>query len=150
MSVLDAGQEFSDAQALGAVSSAGTVVSTNIKDNRASQLDEWGNSRDPSLGDSVLNVNVNVVLVGASATIRCDLVTKEADASISSGGTVVASVTIPAVTVAGKSFGVKIPAGTTTKRYVGVVYTAVGAALTSATLDSWLSLDLETSDPKRV
>ena len=150
MSIMDAGQEFSDAQALGAISNGSSVKSTNIIDNRASQLDEWQASRDPDLGNSVLNVAVNVALVGASARIRAQLITKEADASISSGGTVLAEVEIPAATVAGKSFGIKIPPGMLTKRYVGILYTAVGANLTSATVDGWLSLDLETADNKKV
>ena len=148
MSVMDAGQEFSNAQALGAISSGAVVVSTNIIDNRASQLDEWQNSRDPDLGGSVFNVGVNVALVGAGL-IRAQLVTKEADAAISSGGTILAEVHIPTITAAGKSFGIKIPPGMLTKRYLGVLFFASGA-ITSATVDSWLSLDLETADNKKV
>ena len=82
-------------------------------------------------------------MVGASATVRADLVTKDADASISSAGTVLASITIPAVSASGTRLGIELKPGQTCKRYLGVVYTASGAALTSGTVDSWLGLDTE-------
>jgi hypothetical protein len=146
MAVLDAALEFSDAQALASVSSGASVKSTNVVDTRKNlYTDAWGTAINAEIGGSVLNVNVNTILVGAGAVIRADLVSK-ADVSISSGATVIASVTVPAVSVAGTRFSLKLPPGTEALRYMGILYTAVGAKLTSAKFDAYMSLDSEKYD----
>ncbi len=142
MSVLDKALEFSDAQALASVSSGGSVKCTNQVDSRNNVYkNTWGASIDAELGFSKWVVSVNTALVGAGAAIRAQLVTKEADASISSGGTVIAEIFVPAVSAAGWRKSIEIGPGTSFKRYVGVVYSASGAKLTSAKFDSWLALD---------
>ena len=146
MTVLDAALEFSDAQSLASKSSGTATVSTNLVDMRTSLKTGWGATDTPEIGGITWNVNVNTILVGAGAAIRADLVTKASASSLSSGGTTVASVTIPAVSAAGTKKALTLPPGTTTLRYLGVVYTAVGAKLTSAKLDSWLGLDNEVYD----
>lgn len=144
--MIDAKQEYSDAQALGALSSGGSsLISTDVQDVESSRAPKnaFGTSIDPDIGQSTFNVNVNVALVGAAATVRVDLVTKDADASISSGGTVLASIVIPALSASGYKAGIELKAGQTCKRYLGALYTAVGAGLTSASIDCWLSMETE-------
>lgn len=144
MSVMDAALEMSDAQALASISSGSSTKSTNIIDARAGNTDAWGTSKDPEIGGMVCNVNVNTVLVGASAAVVPLLVTKEADASISSGATTVATLpTIAALSAAGTKVAVQLPPGTTCKRYLGILYQASGGKLTSAKMDAWLGLDNE-------
>jgi hypothetical protein len=146
MAVLDAALEFSDAQALASVSSGASVKSTNVVDTRKNlYTDAWGTAINAEVGESVFNVNVNVAMVGAAATIRADLVSK-ADVSISSGATVIASVTFPITSPAGTRKSLRLPPGTEALRYMGVLYTSVGGILTSATFDSFLSLDSEKYD----
>jgi hypothetical protein len=140
---MDAKLEFSDAQALANKSSGASTVATNIVDMRTGLKDTWGTAKAPDISDMVWNVNVNTALVGAGAAIVATLVTKASASSISSGGTVIAQVTIPALSAAGIKKAVKMPTGQKTLRYVGVYYTASGAKLTSAKFDSWLGLDNE-------
>jgi hypothetical protein len=141
--ILDAALEFSDAQALGAVSSGNSVLSTNAVDLRTGMVDTWGSAKVPELGNAVWNCRVNVAMVGAGSIVTANLVTKAADASLSSGATVLASLTFPAVSAAGVKKALKLLPGTTALRYLGVLYTVSGAALTSGTFDSFLSLDNE-------
>jgi len=153
MAVLDKALEFSDAQSLASKSSGVTTKSTNVVDTRSNATySGWkfllGSSAllgTQDLGGSVWNVNVNTILVGAGAAVRADLVSK-ASASISSGATVIASVTFPAVSAAGTKKSIRLTPGTTALRYLGVNYTAVGAKLTSAKFDSFLNLGNEKYD----
>ena len=142
MAVLDAGLELADAQAL--ASKSDTVSTQGNKDpidtRKNVYKNAFGDAINAQIGNSVFNVGVNVALVGAGAAIRADLVSK-ADESISSGATVIASITIPAVAAAGWKGSIKISPGTQALRYMGVLFVASGAKLTSATLDSWLSTD---------
>lgn len=144
MTVLDAGLELSDAQALASQASGASVKSTNVIDMGTGQLDGWDNSKAPELGGSNWNVTANVALVGANATVVCTLVTN-ASAVITSGSTTIASVTFAAAAVAGTRKKVKLPIGTETLRYVGALYTvaSTGGALTSGTFDNYLNLDSE-------
>lgn len=146
MAVIDNALEFSDAQALGAVSSGNSVVSTDKADLMGSRSfkSDWGAAlTQAELGGSTWNVKVHTALVGAGAAVVANLVSKTANASISSGATVIASVTIPALSAAGYKKAVHLPAGTKANRYLGVLYTASGANLTSATMHSYLNADAE-------
>lgn len=148
MAVLDAKLEFSDAQALASVSSGASVVSTNVTNLGASETDCWGNSITPDIGEGgelEFNVAVDTALVGSSAALDCKLVTKASSASISSGGTTLATLTIPATSAAGTRKSVKVPSGTI-YQYTGVLYAASGGALTSAKINSWINLDHEKID----
>lgn len=142
----DKALEMSDAQALAAQSDGATVVATDIIDMRTGLKDTWGTTDTPEIGNMVWNTKVHTALVGAGATVRCDLVTKAAATSMSSGSTVLASFIIPALAAAGQKYPVMMPPGKTTLRYVTVLYTAVGAKLTTATINSYLSLDNEVYD----
>ena len=145
MTVLDAGLEFSDAQSVVIASSSSTlttVVSTNIIDLGTGQLDGWDDAKSPELGDSVWNVNVNVALVGAGGIMTASLVTKAADASISSGGTTKVSIVIPATTVAGTKYAIKLPTGFELLRYTGIIFSGA-AAISASKIDSWIGLDNE-------
>lgn len=145
MAILDSKLEFSDAQALANISSAASAVSTNVVDY-GTMKDAWGTAITPDIGEGgglEFNINVDTALVGAAAALECKLVSKAADASISSGGTVHATLSLAALAAAETRASVKVPSGTI-NRYVGVLYTANGAKLTSAKLNSWLNLDHET------
>jgi len=141
MAILDATLEFSDAQALTSISSGSSSVSTNVADLGADGKDGWGSAQktNPGAGGNVyLNVEVQVAMSGASAALDVQLVTKAANASISAAGTLLASVRLPAVSAAGTSRSIAVPAGCDIERYLGVLYTASGAQLTSATINAWL------------
>lgn len=146
MTVLDSKLEFSDAQALASKSSGAVTVATNTVDLGTGNKNTWGTAINPQLGGSIWNVNVNVALVGAGAAVLCQLVGKASASSMSSGSTEIARVTLPAVSVAGTKKSIQLPPGTQSLRYLSVLYTASGAKLTSATLDSYLNLDNEVYD----
>jgi hypothetical protein len=139
MSVFEQNLEFSDAQALGAVSSGGSVKSANTDNLARSPKDAWGTAKALEIGGMVCAVQVHTALVGAGATVIPKLVTKAANASISSGATVIATLpTIAAVATAGTKVSVKLPPGTTRLKYLGMIYTISGAKLTSATVNAQL------------
>ena len=145
---IDAKLLFSDAQALASISSGSTSVSTSVRDLGASETDAFGTSITPDIGKAgklVWHVRVNTALVGASAAIIAKLVTKAANASISASGTEIARHTFAATAAAGTKAEIPIPAGTVS-RYLGVLYTASGAKLTSAKFDSFINMDLEAID----
>ncbi len=83
------------------------------------------------------------VLAGA-AVMNVDLVTKAADATLSSGGTVITSLQFPATAAAGTVRYVKIGPGMERLAYLGAVYGAVGANITSGNMNCWLG----TAPPK--
>ena len=143
MTILDAKLEFSDAQALASVSSGSSSVSTNVIDFGANGKDEWGSAQtvNPDGLRIIWNTEVHTALVGAAAIINATLVTKAADASISSSGTTIATISFPALSAKGTKRAVPIPTGLNIERYLGVLYTASGAKLTSAKFNSWVGLD---------
>lgn len=148
MGIFDADLEFSDAQSLASKSSGVATKSTNVLDltGGATMTDGWGNTitYDAFEGRKMkVNIQVNTALVGAGAAMLCQVMTKAANASISSGATELARCTIPATSVAGTKFSLGLPAGTT-QRYLGILMTASGGKITSSKIDSWLSIDHET------
>lgn len=126
-----------------ASSTAVTVVSEDIIDFGANGADAWGTGLGRDISGSVWNVSVNTVMVGASGVITAQFVSKAADASISSGATVHATVSFPAASVAGVTRSVKFPGNTVVNRYAGVLFTNVGGAVTSSKFDSMLNIDVE-------
>ena len=131
--------EFSDAQSLASKSSGASTKSTHIDYMARSNVNAWGSAQNPQIGGMSVAVQVNTILVGAGATIIPKLVTKAANASISSGATVVATLpTIPAVAAAGTKVSVILPPGTERLAYLGMLYTVSGAKLTSAKLNAQL------------
>lgn len=144
--ILDAKLEMSDAQALANISSGSNTVSTNIIDLGANGEDGWGNAQTMNIGEGgTLSwvITVDTALVGASAGLSVTLVSKAADASISSGGTTHATLTLAATAAAGTKASVKVPAGTI-QRYLGTLYTASGGKLTSAKINSFLTWSHQT------
>jgi hypothetical protein len=141
MGAFDREFDFSDDQdvAAGTLSSGSTVVSTNVACNLATPTDTWLVNIDHELGgDLEFTVMVSdEAFAGSGAALRCDLTTKNADATISTAGTVVASVTIPATSVVQTVRSIKLPR-TAVQAYVGVLYTAVGGNLTAGHITSHL------------
>ena len=141
MSVLDAGQEFSDAQAQ-AASSAAVTQSTNIIDmwqgaSANPHTDAWGTAKLPEIGASDWIANVNTV-VNASTIITAKLMTHSAATSIKSG-TEIAQIVFGAAAAAGTRRSIKFPEGqTVATRYLGVTYTISGAKCTTGAIDSYL------------
>ena len=145
--IMDSLLEFSDAQALASISDTSSTISTNVSDLGANGEDAWGSAQTMDIGEGgglVFNAQVVAALVGASAAIVCELTTKAADATLGTSGTNVVSLTIPTISAIGTRVSVRVPTGTI-ERYIGVLYTASGGNLTSATIDSWIGLDHETS-----
>lgn len=131
---------FSDNQdvASGSPSAASTVVSTYVAYNSASAKDTWGVSKSLELGgDLEFTVMVSdEAMTGAGSSIRCDLTTKAAN-TISSGGTVVASVTLPATSALQTVRSIKLSKNDILA-YTGVLYTIVGAQLTAGHVTAML------------
>lgn len=141
MAIMDNKLEFSDAQS---VSGSSAVKSTNVLDLCGGLMkDTWGSALTPDIGEGgevELTVSVNTAMVGAGVTVTATLVTKAADASISSTGTTIATLqAFPAVSAAGVKRSVKVPSGAI-QRYLGIMYTPSGS-LTSSKFDAFLSLD---------
>ena len=131
--------EFSDAQSLASKSSGASTKSTNVDYMARSNYNAWGSAQSPQIGGMSVTVQVHTLLVGAGATIIPKLVTKAANASISSGATVVATLpTIAAVAVPGTKSSVILPPGTERLAYLGMLYTVAGAKLTSAKINAQL------------
>ena len=142
--IIDALLEFADAQS---VSGASAVQGTNVRDLGASEVDAWGVAITPDIGENgelEFNVKVDTALVGAGITLACALMTKAANATLTSGATTLATLTLPALSAAGTSMSVKVPSGTVL-RYLGVVFTASGN-LTSSNINAFISLDHEKID----
>ena len=148
MAVLDALIQFSDAQTL-SIGSGASILSAYISDitGATALKDTWGNDITPDIGEkSILewNILVSTTVVGAGS-LTVALVSKAADASISSGATTHASFALGATPAAGTQRSVKVPAGTV-NRFVGCLYSAAGGTITGGALDSWLNLDHEKHD----
>lgn len=142
--IIDALLEFSDAQS---ISGSSAVQSTNVRDLGASEIDAWDAAITPDIGENgelEFNVKVDTAMVGAGITLACALMTKAADATLTSGATTLATLTLPAVSAAGTAMSVKVPSGSVL-RYIGVVYTPSGA-LTSSNINAFINLDHEKTD----
>ena len=74
----------------------------------------------------------------AGGAVTATLVSKAADASISSSGTTHATISIPATTAAGTWYATGVPSGTM-YRYLGCLYTVSGGAVTAGAVDSFLA-----------
>jgi len=142
--------EFSDAQNIAAstLSSGASVISSYVRDLGASEKDCFGVALTPDIGESgelEFNVQVAAVFTGAGAIVNAKLTTKASSATLSSGGTTLATLAIPALSAAGYRKSVKVPSGSVLQ-YIGVVYTASGGGLTAGTVDAWIGLDHEKTD----
>ena len=133
---IDVSHEYSDKQAV-AVNDAAFLCCANPDYNTATPKDAFGVSKALEIGGSYFCAMVTTVLAGA-AVMNVDLTTKAADASLSSGGTVIASLQFPAAAAAGTVKYVKIGPGMERLAYLGSVYGAVGANITSGNMNCWL------------
>ncbi len=143
MSVQDAAQLFSDAQAM-AASSAAVTQSTNVMDTTEAKTikNAWGTALDNQIGGSVWNLTVTGV-VNAVTIITAKLMTHSAATSIKSG-TEIAQIVLAAAAAAGTKVAVQLPIGQeVAERYLGVTYTVSGAKCTTGNIESWLSADNE-------
>ena len=143
MSVIDAAQQFSDAQAM-AASSAAVTQSTNVIDTTEAKTIKgaWGTSIDNQIGGSVWNILVTTA-INATTVITAKLMTHSAATSIASG-TEIAEIVLPAAAAKGVKRAVQLPIGQqVAERYLGVTYTVSGAKCTAGAIESWLGADNE-------
>jgi hypothetical protein len=136
---------FSDKQSV-ALSSGSSAVSTNVNYNAASPKDAFGVAKALEIGGSYFNVNVTTALAGAGATVRCQLVTKAADASLSSGATVVAEVLLPATAAIGTVKSIMLAPHTERLAYLGVLFTAAGGTTSAGNVNAWLGPPAQNAD----
>lgn len=152
MTILDAVFEFSDAQNLcasGNVASGNSVVSTDVIDLSADEKDAFGTTIKAFLGNTAkklsLVVTVSTLFAGAGAAVNVNIVSKQASASISSGGTTHGTVQIPAVSAAKTQVSMPLPAASY-NRYVGLLYTVAGGTLTAGAVNAYLADNAEKHD----
>lgn len=147
MAILDGKLEFSDAQSM-ILSSAASVISTNVTNLGASEVNCWGDSLGPDIGrggELWWSVFVETAFVGDGGTITAYLYTHTAATSIHTG-TLLAQLAITvAEGVAGWKEAIKVPPAAMLQ-YIGVYYTCSGAAVTAGTVNSWIGLDYELID----
>jgi hypothetical protein len=134
---VDLQHEYSDKQAL-VISNAANTVSTNVDNNTASPKDAFGVAKALEIGGSFFTVEVTTALVGATV-LTAELMTKAADASLSSGGTSIVKFDFAATAAIGTRMSVKLDPGTERLAYLGVVYTSTGAKLTAGAVNARLS-----------
>jgi hypothetical protein len=130
---VDLQHEYSDKQVLSIASGANTV-STNVDYNAASPKDAFGVAKALEIGGSWFTVEVTTTLVGATV-LTAELMTKAANATLSSGGTSIAKIDLPATTAAGTVYAIQIAPGTERLAYLGAVYTSTGANLTGGAVN---------------
>ncbi len=134
--MLDVSFEFSDKQSV-ICSDAASVVCTNPALNSATPKNAFNVSKALEVGGSYFCAMVTTALVGA-AVMNVDLNTKAADASLSSGQTLVASLQFAATAAAGTVKYIKLGPGTECLAYLGAVYRSVGAKTTAGNINCWL------------
>ena len=153
MTLFDDKFEFSDDQDIAAstLSASAIVVSTNTMD--------LGSDGKNAFGTSVLTQNIGAqakslecvisvgaeAFTGASATVVASLVSKAADASLSSGATVHGTYTFSALSAIGTKTVIKVP-NANLNRYLGVIYKAVGGNLTAGYMNAYLTEASEVHD----
>lgn len=135
---LDKTLEFSDKQVLTA-----TANSTVIHENSRTSKDVHGNSISNQIGGMSFNVAVTTAMT-STGTIAITLVTK-ADASISSGGTVIATINLAAASAIGTKKSVILPAGTERLAHLGAIITETGT-VAAGNANIWLGLKNEVID----
>lgn len=146
MTLFDKKFEFSDDQDIAAstLSASAIVVSTNTMDLGSDQKNAFGASvLTQNIGaqakslELVLHVGAEA-FTGSSATVVASLVSKAANASLSSGATSHGSVTFAALSAIGTKKNIKIP-NANLNRYLGVIYKAVGGNLTAGYMNAYLA-----------
>ena len=151
MTVLDSVYNFSDEQdvASATLSSGTTIASTNVVDQGSDMKNAFGTAiYDARLG-SQAKKPVVVVTVGAEAFVGgstlVKIQSKAASASIHSGGTEHATVTIPTGATQGTQYTLPVPVSGM-NRYWGVTYTASGGNVTAGYANAYLADAAELHD----
>lgn len=132
--ILDAELEFSDAQAVTAA-----AASTNIID--------LGVARDIGVGEELyirVGVETTMTDTGSDSTLAVTLETDD-NAAFASAATVATLVTIPAVSVAGTEYYIRVPIGTTVavERYIRLLYTPANGNLSAGAFDAHIVKDIQ-------
>ena len=136
---LDKTLEFSDKQAMTA-----TAVSTFVHENSRTSKNVWGTTISNQIGGMSFNAAITTTLT-STGTMAITLVTKAADASLSSTGTTLATINISATATAGTKYSVILPAGTERLAHLGAVLTESGS-ITAGNCNVWLGLKNELID----
>ena len=138
---LDKTYEFSDKQSLTA-----DAVSTVVHENTRAGKNAWDGSISNQIGGMSFNVTVSTTMTG-SGTSTITLRTKAADASLSSGATTLATISLAAATVAGTRKSVILPPGTERLTYLGAfIDESASPAVTAGNANIWLGLKQEVID----
>ena len=145
MALLDVELEFSDGQSLASKNSGTQTQSDDVLDLTGGNAgkDGWGTTIAERLesGALQLTAQVGTVLVGASAAVVCQVFVHSAATSIASG-TVLAELTIPALSAAGWKNTISMPSHrlATTDRYLGIVCKVSGGNVTTGVVEAFLTL----------
>lgn len=135
--LLDQQYAFSDAQSV----TTSPTVSTNLVD--LGPLATGNTGRNVGVGQTIYVVTgVDVALVGASAALVVTLETDD-NSSFSSATVAQTLYTIPAVSAAGTVSYAAINPAALNERYARLKYTESGGTITSATLSSYVCLDID-------
>lgn len=142
--------EFSDSQAFAAISVDQETVSTDICDLGVLETDAFGTTITPDIGNAgelIWHVMVDATFTGGGgATLKCDLITKSSPSSMSSGSTIVDTVTIPNLAAAGTHYQRPVPMGTAFAQYVAVLYTGLVDITDTGTVSSWIDMSRNLTD----
>ena len=141
--IIDNIWEFSDDQDIAAstLSSGSTVISEDVVDLNATQQDGFfATVTTTRIGEQakppVLVVTVGAeAFTGAAAAVDVKLTSKASSATISSGGTVHATIQIPALSAIGYQAVLPLP-WAAYNRYLGIQYTANGGNLTAGYINA--------------
>ena len=141
--------EFSDSQVFSAETATTETVSDNIADLGAGEKDAFGTTIYADIGNAgtlIWHVLLGEAMVGGSATLTCELITKSVATSMSSGGTIIDTFIIPEAALIGTHYQRPIPMGTISNRYMAVLYRANTDTVDSCLIDSWISMDRNLTD----
>jgi len=148
MAIMDAKWEFSDNQDVASGSPSGTTVnSTNLVDLGANAEDYWGSAVTMDVGEAgelewTVEVSTEATVAG-TVTVTLQTAAALSTSHLSSGTTIATATAFAAASAIGTKRSVKVPSGTI-QRYLEVVYTISGAALTAGKFDSYICLDHST------
>jgi hypothetical protein len=144
--------EMSDGQSLATLSNAQEMVSTDIIDLGGSETNAFGTAILADPGNSGLliwHVLVSTAHAGGgSATVTVELVAKSTAATMSSGGTVIDTFSIPNATTAGTHYQRPIPmnAMAASDRYMATLYRGATDQTDACVIDSWIDMSRNDTD----
>lgn len=129
--ILDAHNQFSDAQAV------------TIPANSTNVIDLGLAGQNLGVGEDIyLVVSVQTTLVGAGITTLVEFITDD-NAPLATPVVLATLGTFAALAVAGSRFVIKLPISSLYQRYIGVLFTTSGAGLTGGAFDAFLTKDIQ-------